>query len=81
MNKYHYFNWTFRAGGKELPFEVNPRVQVAEKMWFTTDINPITLKTLLRFSSLALYPALYYKECYVSAYQPEIQQVFVEVGY
>lgn len=80
-DKYNYHYCTYRAHGQELKFEINPRTQVAEKMWFSPEIDPITLKTLLRFARLSLNPTLYYMECYVSAFKPDFQQVFVDLGF
>ncbi len=81
IDKYLYQYITFRANGKELKFEVNPRTFVAEKTWFSPDIDPTTLRTLLRFARVALDPNLFYMECYVSAFEPTHQQVFVDTGF
>ncbi len=81
FDKYLYQYATFTANGKKLQFEINPRTQVAEKTKYSLDIDPITLKTLLKFAFHTLNPHLYYMECYVSAYEPAIQQVFLDVGF
>ena len=81
LDKYQYFYCTYYAGGKEIKFMINPRINVAEKTWFSPDIDPVTLKTLLRFAQISQRPQLYYMECYISAFQPEIQQVFVDLGF
>jgi len=80
-DKYNYHYCSFRACGKELKFEVNPRTQVAEKTWFSPDIDATTLRTLLKVARAAMHPTLYYMECYVSAFKPDQQQVFVDEGF
>ncbi len=80
-DKYLYCYATYEAAGKQLKFMLNPRTQVAEKMWFSPDIDPVTLKTLLRFAMLSLRPNLYYMECNVSAYEPPLQQAFIDLGF
>ncbi|NVM53179.1 MAG: GNAT family N-acetyltransferase, partial [Candidatus Helarchaeota archaeon] len=81
VDKYNYRYCTYRANGRELKFMINPRTRVAEKTWFSPDIDPVTLKTLLRSARISLNPKIYYMECYVSAFQPAIQQVFIDLGY
>ncbi|MHA1360649.1 MAG: GNAT family N-acetyltransferase, partial [Candidatus Helarchaeota archaeon] len=80
-DKYLYCYATYEATGKHLKFLINPRTQVAEKMWYTPDIDATILKTLVRFAILSLRPNLYYMECNVSAYNPEHQQAFVDLGF
>ena len=80
-DKYLYQYFTFRAHGMELKLMVNPRTQVAENLWFTPGIDPVTLGTLLRVAFDSLRPNLFYMECYVSAFAPEIQRVFVDCGF
>ncbi len=78
---YNYCYCTYQAYGKELKFVINPRTQVAEKTWFSPEIDPVTLKTLLRVALDSLRPALFYMECYLSAYQPQLQRVFADLGF
>jgi len=78
---YQYCYCTYTAYGKELKFLINPRTQVAEKTWFSPDIDPVTLKTLLRVALDSLSPWLFYMECYISAFQPQLQRVFADLGF
>jgi RimJ/RimL family protein N-acetyltransferase len=80
-DKYLYCYATYEAGGRQLKFMLNPRTQVAEKTYFTPNTDPETLKTLLRFAMISLQPNLYYIECNVSAYEPRLQQVFIDLGF
>jgi hypothetical protein len=80
-DKYDYCYCTFQANGQDLKFMINPRVQVAEQLWFSPGMDPKTLKTLLQSALQALYPHIFYMESYVSAFQPAIQQVFVDLGF
>lgn len=80
-DKYNYHFFTYTANGKQLKFVVNPRVMVAENTWFSPDIDPTTLRTLLWFARQSLATVLYYMECYVSAFAPETQQAFVDAGF
>ncbi len=80
-DRYDYCYCTYRANNKELKFLINPRTQVAENTSFSPDIDAITLKTLLRNVRLSLNPHLSYMECYVSAFRPDLQQVFVDLGF
>ncbi len=80
-DKYNYIYCTYSAAGHQLKFVINPRTHVAENMWFPTDIDPTTLKTLLKFAFENQQFMLDYTECYVSAYRPEIQQVFIDLAF
>ena len=80
-DKYDYLYCTFRTNGSQLKCLVNPRIHCAEKLWFTPEIEPTELATLLRFARTTLSPALNYMECYGSAYEPAIQRVFADAGF
>lgn len=80
-DKYNYIYCSYHAAGQPLKFSINPRTGVAENMWFPREIDPVTLKTLLKFAFQSQQFMLYYMECYVSAYRPEIQKVFVDLGF
>ncbi len=78
-DKYYYKYYTFKINGTYLKFMVNPRTQAAEKMHFPQEIAPSILKRLLRYALRVVSP--FYIECYISAYEPAIQQVFIDLGF
>lgn len=80
-DEYEYGRCTFWLGGETLTMKLNPRTCVAEELVFSPEINPSTLKTLIKFAIKTLDPILYYIECYVSAYQPQLQQVLADLGF
>jgi len=80
-DKYLYAKCVYRANGEDLSFKINPRTQVAEETVFPQDIDPATLKVLVKMALDSLRPFLYYFEFYVSAYNPAQQQVFADLGF
>jgi RimJ/RimL family protein N-acetyltransferase len=80
-DKYLYCYATYQTAGKQLKFLINPRTQVAEQTWYTPDTDPVTLKTLLRFSMQSLAPNLFYVESCTSFYVPRQQQAFADLGF
>jgi RimJ/RimL family protein N-acetyltransferase len=80
-DEYEYGRCMFCMKGEVLTLKLNPRTCVAEEALFSPKINPTILKTLVQFALDVLDPILYYIEFYVSAYQPELQQVFADLGF
>ncbi|MFX1295424.1 MAG: GNAT family N-acetyltransferase [Promethearchaeota archaeon] len=80
-DKYNYHHATFMASGQKLKFMINPRTGTAEKVQYSPDIDSITLKTLLKWVLIYLQHNLFYMECYASAYRPEHQRVFIDLGF
>ncbi|MFX1293366.1 MAG: GNAT family N-acetyltransferase [Promethearchaeota archaeon] len=80
-DKYNYHYATFMTNGHKLKFMINPRTGTAEKAEYSPDIDSITLKALLKWALVYLQHNLFYIECYVSAYKPEHQQVFIDLGF
>jgi len=80
-DEYQYGHCIYWADGEELSFKINPRTQVAEETCFSPDIDPETLKILVKMALDSLRPILYYLEFYVSAYEPTLQRVFADLGF
>ncbi|MHA1266152.1 MAG: GNAT family N-acetyltransferase [Candidatus Helarchaeota archaeon] len=80
-DKYHYLHCTYQTAEYSLTFIVNPRTQAAEKLQVTPETPPVLFKKMLKFAIHSLSPALFYMECYTSAYLPEYQQVCADLGF